>query len=87
MAPAPFYIRSRGFTWSLAQTGSCYRAGLGVVLFLQMSESQPAQIARAVALIAFIYGAAFIGQGLGAEDMYELRSFVDRIADGVKVSA
>lgn len=29
-----------------------------------------------------VYGAAFIGQGLGAADMYELRSFVDRVADG-----
>lgn len=36
----------------------------------------------AVALAGFTYGAAFIGQGLGAEDMYELRSFVDRVADG-----
>ncbi|MCA8963267.1 MAG: hypothetical protein H6838_14425 [Planctomycetes bacterium] len=36
----------------------------------------------AVVLAGFVYGAAFIGQGLGAEDMYELRSVVDRIADG-----
>ncbi|MFN3244125.1 MAG: hypothetical protein ACE37K_21640 [Planctomycetota bacterium] len=35
----------------------------------------------AVALALFTYGAAFIGQGLGSEDMYELRAFVDRIAD------
>lgn len=32
----------------------------------------------AMALGAFTYGAAFIGQGLGSEEMYELRSFVDR---------
>ncbi len=32
-----------------------------------------------VALAGFVYGAAFLGQGLGAEDMYELRSFVDRV--------
>jgi len=31
----------------------------------------------ALALAAFTYGAAFIGQGLGAEEMYVLRSFVD----------
>lgn len=31
----------------------------------------------ALALMAFTYGAAFIGQGLGAEEMYRLRSFVD----------
>jgi len=30
-----------------------------------------------VALMGFTYGAAFIGQGLGAEEMYRLRSFVD----------
>ncbi|MCB9591955.1 MAG: hypothetical protein H6719_04420 [Sandaracinaceae bacterium] len=29
---------------------------------------------------AFVYGAVFIGQGLGAEQMYELRSVVDRAA-------
>lgn len=31
-----------------------------------------------LALAAFVYGAAFIGQGLGAEQMYLLRSLVDR---------
>jgi hypothetical protein len=31
----------------------------------------------ALALAAFTYGAAFIGQGLGAEEMYTIRSFVD----------
>ena len=29
----------------------------------------------------FVYGAAFIGQGLGAEQMYELRAVVDRVAE------
>lgn len=37
-----------------------------------------------VALMGFTYGAAFIGQGLGAEEMYRLRSFVD---DCVEVAA
>lgn len=31
-----------------------------------------------MALIAFVYGAAFIGQWLGAEEMHVLRSFVDQ---------
>jgi len=31
----------------------------------------------AAVLAGFVYGAAFIGQGLGADEMYELRSFVD----------
>lgn len=38
-------------------------------------------VPAAMAAAGFTYGAAFIGQGLGADDMYELRSFVDRIAD------
>ena len=29
-------------------------------------------------LIAFVYGAAVIGQGLAADEMYDLRAFVDR---------
>jgi len=36
----------------------------------------------AIALIGFVYGAAFIGQGLGAEQMYELRSLLDDAAEG-----
>lgn len=39
-----------------------------------------------LALAAFTYGAAFIGQGLGAEDMYALRSFVDHVVDHVVAS-
>lgn len=36
-----------------------------------------AGVPAALALVGFTYGAAFIGQGLGAEEMYRLRSFVD----------
>jgi hypothetical protein len=36
----------------------------------------------ALALMAFTYGAAFIGQGLGAEEMYRLRSFIDDCVEG-----
>jgi len=35
----------------------------------------------AVTLGGFTYGATFIGQGLGSEEMYELRSFVDRCVE------
>ena len=35
----------------------------------------------AVGAIGFVYGAAFIGQGLGAEQMYELRRELDLILD------
>ncbi|MBL8755981.1 MAG: hypothetical protein JNK15_21985 [Planctomycetes bacterium] len=41
--------------------------------------------ALAPVLAGFTYGAAFIGQGLGAEDMYELRSFLEGVADRVAV--
>lgn len=34
-----------------------------------------------IALIAFVYGAVFIGQGLGAEEMHVLRSVVERCAE------
>jgi uncharacterized integral membrane protein len=33
----------------------------------------------AVALFGFVYGATLIGQGLGAEQMYTMRSLVDRV--------
>jgi hypothetical protein len=32
-------------------------------------------------LIAFVYGAAVIGQGLTADEMYELRAFVERAVE------
>ncbi len=35
-----------------------------------------------VALIAFVYGAAFIGQGLSTDDMFTLRSYVQALARG-----
>ena len=36
----------------------------------------------ALALIGFVYGAAVIGQGLTADEMYVLRNFVDRMVAG-----
>ena len=35
-----------------------------------------------MALIAFVYGAAVIGQGLTADEMYTLRNFVDHMVAG-----
>lgn len=34
-------------------------------------------------LIAFVYGAAFIGQGLGASQMYSLRNWVDHVLESL----
>jgi hypothetical protein len=45
-----------------------------------------AGLALSLALIAFTYGAAFIGQGLGAEEMYVLRSFVDDAVEGARAA-
>lgn len=41
----------------------------------------------AIALAAFTYGAAFIGQGLGASQMYTLRAFVDEATDAAREPA
>ncbi len=35
----------------------------------------------AIALIGFVYGATLIGQGLGAEQMYTMRTLVDRASE------
>jgi len=39
-------------------------------------------VPASVALIAFVYGAAVIGQGLTQDEMYTLRHFVDRMVAG-----
>jgi hypothetical protein len=44
---------------------------------LNMSPWGLVAVPVALALIGFTYGASFIGQGLGAEEMYTLRAFVD----------
>lgn len=50
--------------------------------FVQWRLGQPAWVLLAVpasfGLIAFVYGAAVIGQGLTADEMYDLRALVDR---------
>ncbi|MCO4770254.1 MAG: hypothetical protein KDA24_09515 [Deltaproteobacteria bacterium] len=50
--------------------------------FAQITLAEPpwafGGTAAGVALIGFVYGATFIGQGLGAEQMTEIRLFLDR---------
>lgn len=60
-----------GFSWGLAQLM------LGGPLWMMLSAPV------SLALIAFIYGAAFIGQGLSTDEMFELRAFVERIVHEV----
>lgn len=57
--------------------GGCYG---GAQLILGTTPWAFVGVPVALALAGFTYGAAFIGQGLGAEDMYELRTFVDHVA-------
>lgn len=64
-------------------------AGLMYGLSQWMVNKTPWALAGAplsLALIAFVYGAAIIGQGLGAEEMYTLRSFVDHAVDAARVA-
>jgi hypothetical protein len=69
--------------------------GMGALAALMFGASQhlvgeaPWALAGApvaLGLIAFTYGAAFIGQGLGAEEMYTLRSFVDDAVEAARVA-
>jgi hypothetical protein len=59
--------------------------GLGGLMygFAQMTVDQApwSMLAAPVslALIGFVYGAAFIGQGLTVDDMYAMRAFVDTL--------
>lgn len=40
----------------------------------------------AIVVAGFVHGAAFLGQGLGAEDMYEMRRFVEGVGERVGVT-
>lgn len=62
--------------------------GLGAVLGVMFAVAQLAMgdapwalagSAAGLALIGFVYGATLIGQGLGAEQMTEIRLFLDRV--------
>jgi hypothetical protein len=66
----------------VAVGAACYG---GAQILLDETPWAFAGVPIALALAAFTCGAAFIGQGLGAEDMYELRSFVERVADSTAV--
>lgn len=57
---------------------ACYG---GAQLTMNVTPSAFVGLPIVLALAAFTYGAAFIGQGLGGEDMYTLRRFVEGVAD------
>ena len=60
--------------------GVCAACWGGVQVFMGEAPWAFWGVPLVVALAAFTYGAAFIGQGLGAEDMHELRSVVEGAA-------
>ena len=53
-------------------------------LFLARTPSAFLISIGAAALAAFVYGATFIGQGLGAAEMYTLRRFLDETIEQVE---
>lgn len=67
--------------------------GLGAACWggAQLLMDEPAWaffgVPLALVLAGFTYGAAFLGQGLGSEDMYTLRVFVERLADAAPPAA
>lgn len=77
-APEPnvwiLFMGIYGILGMCALAGAMYGASQVIV---RESPWGFAAVPAALALIGFTYGAAFIGQGLGAEEMYKLRSFVD----------
>ncbi|MEZ4387054.1 MAG: hypothetical protein R3D98_05670 [Candidatus Krumholzibacteriia bacterium] len=74
------------WTGFMAVYGVLGLAGLGGLMYgfaqLTVDEAPWAMLAApiALALIGFVYGAAFIGQGLTVDEMYGMRAFVDGVA-------
>lgn len=78
-APHPNIWTFFMFVYAALTVTSCIAAMLG--LSQAMLGQPPVGLAAAlagVALIGFVYGAAFIGQGLGSEQMAQIRLFLDR---------
>jgi hypothetical protein len=83
-----FGPRPNVWTGFMAVYGVLFLAGVGG-LVLGWAQTSVAEYPwgfwlapAAAATIAFVYGAAVIGQGLTQDEMYLLRSFVDRLVAG-----
>jgi len=78
IAPHPDIWTGFVFTY-----GTLFLVGLCGLMygFAQLSLGQPPTAfvvpVAALALAGFVYGAAFIGQGLGADEVYQLRGYLD----------
>lgn len=83
-----FGPRPNVWTGFMAVYGVLSLTGLGGVMlgWAQLSVKEYAWgfwlLPAALALIAFVYGAAVIGQGLTQDEMYLLRNFVDHMVAG-----
>jgi len=93
MLKGRFHPHPNVWTGFMALFGIIGMLGLGGVMygFAQMTVHEPPWALWAgpvaAALIAFVYGAAFIGQGLSADEMHEMRSFVECAARDMPTSA
>lgn len=78
-APHPSIWTFFVFVYAALGLGACISATWGIA---QLSlDRTPLGLALSVALLAligFVYGAAFIGQGLGSTQMIEIRLFLER---------
>ncbi|MBK8165203.1 MAG: hypothetical protein IPK64_04450 [bacterium] len=83
-----FGPRPNVWTGFMAVYGLLGMAGLGGLMlgWAQLSVKESAWgfwlVPASLALFAFVYGAAVIGQGLTQDEMYVLRHFVDRMVAG-----
>lgn len=74
------------WTGFMAVYGVLAMVGLGGLIYgfalMTVDETPWPMLAVPIcaALIGFVYGAAFIGQGLTTNDMYEMRAFVNEVA-------
>jgi hypothetical protein len=86
MARGRFTPHPNVWTGFMAVYGLLAMLGLAGLMYgfaqLTVDETPWAMLAApaAIALIAFVYGATLIGQGLTADEMHELRGFVESVA-------
>ena len=84
---ARFSPRPNVWTFFMAIYGVLFMIGLFgcVVGMSQWSLGRTpwafAILPASLAMGAFVYGAAFVGQGMSAEQMYELRAFAEKLGE------
>jgi len=77
-SPHPHIWQTFVFIYGVLISLGCFGTMWGVAqLSLDRTPWALASPLVSFALCAFVYGAAFIGQGLGAGEMYQLRTYLD----------